>query len=130
MPPFNHQSEQSLEALIMALAQQEEPLPEGVQKHLHSLAQNLEARIVEVPVVAASLPRLDQAYQAALANPANGDDGATLVSATSESPSDRLLERAVEIFTDPDPVKAAQRKQRGSLGQIASNPLKRLFGQG
>ncbi|MGB5975196.1 MAG: hypothetical protein WBG38_17855, partial [Nodosilinea sp.] len=54
---------------------------------------------------------------------------ATLVSNTNQSESEKQYDRAVEILTADDPVQAAQRS-RTPLGQIASNPLKRLFGRG
>ncbi len=126
---FNKSQEQNLSAFITALAQQEEALPEGLQKQLHSIGQNLENRIMELPTVAASLPNLNQAYQQALASGPSDDQSATLVSAGDQSPSDKLLERATDIFTDPNPVEAAQRRQ-SPMGQFASNPLKRLFGRG
>jgi hypothetical protein len=82
-------------------------------------------------VIAASLPDLNHAYQAALSDPqtAKGDQGATLVS-TNQDYSAKLWEHAIQILTDADPVLAAQRYQSRGLGQIASNPLKRLFGRG
>lgn len=128
MSPFNQQQAHSLNAFITALAQQESALPEGIQKQLHAIGQNLEARLIELPVVAASLPSLNQAYQQALASSPE-EEGATLVSNTDQSPSDRLLERSAEVLTSPDPVEAAQRQQRGFIGQVATNPLKRLFGK-
>ncbi|MGF1512079.1 MAG: hypothetical protein ACFB5Z_00045 [Elainellaceae cyanobacterium] len=127
---LNPQSENSLTAFITALAEQDDALPEGLQKQLHAIGQNLENRAVELPVIAASLPKLNQAYQAALTSGSESDQGATLVSSTDQSPSDKLLERAAEIFTDPNPVQAAQRHPAQSSGQFAANPLKRLFGRG
>ncbi|MGB3613770.1 MAG: hypothetical protein WBA10_08255 [Elainellaceae cyanobacterium] len=127
--PFNQQQEHSLDAFIAALAEQDNALPEGLQKQLHAIGQNLENRIIELPVIAASLPDLNQAYHQFLAEE-SGQDQATLVSATNQSPSEKLLERAAKIFTDPDPVQAAQRTRTSVIGQFASNPLKRLFGRG
>ena len=83
---------------------------------------------MELPVIAASLPKLNQAYQAALSSAqAEGEQGAVLVS-TNQDHSAKLLEHAVEIFTNSDPVHAAQRNQ--SRGLLASNPLKHLFRRG
>lgn len=131
MPTLNPQQENTLTAFITALGQQDNALPEALQKQLHAIGQNLEARIVELPAIAASLPNLNQAYQTALsdtqANP--GAPSATLVANTNQSDSDKQYDRAVGILTADDPVQAAQRS-RTPLGKIASNPLKRLFGQG
>lgn len=128
MPNLNIQQEKTLTAFVTALAQQKESLPEGLQKQLFSIAQNLEARVVELPVIAASLPNLNQAYQEALANAqTEGEQGAKLVS-TDQDRSTKLHDRAVQIFTDSDPVHAAQKSQ--SRGLIASNPLKNLFRRG
>ncbi|MGF1535703.1 MAG: hypothetical protein ACFB4J_04310 [Elainellaceae cyanobacterium] len=127
--PLTQDTANSITAFIDALAQQDNALPEGLQKQLHAIGQNLNNRAIELPVIAASLPALNQAYQKALASPPS-DNQATLVSATNQSPSDELLERASEVFTDPNPVQAAQRKQSSPFGQMASNPLKRLFNRG
>lgn len=131
MSPLSSQQEQSLTAFLAALAQQEKSLPPGLQKQLHAIGQNLDARIVELPVIAASLPSLNQSYQAALVDiqPEPGQQSATLVS-TNQDSSARFREQATQIFTDADPVQAAQRHQSRGLGTIASNPLKRLFGRG
>nr|WP_290221257.1 hypothetical protein [Trichocoleus desertorum] len=131
MSPLTTEQEKTVTAFVTALAQQEESLPQGLQKQLQAIGQNLEARVVELPVIAASLPDLNHAYQSALADPrANqGAQGATLVS-TNQDHSTKLQERAIQILTDPDPVQAAQRHQFRGLGQIASNPLKRFFGRG
>jgi hypothetical protein len=132
MTPFNNQQEQVLTAFLTALSQQDEALPEGLQKQLHAIGQNLEARIAEIPAMAASLPSLNQAYQAALvdAQTHSTDAGVTFVSANS-NPDTKLRDRAVQILTDTDPVQAAQRHRSRGLGtQIASNPLKRFFGRG
>lgn len=124
------QPEKSLIAFITALSQQDEALPAGLQQQLHAIGQNLDARIAELPAIAASLPSLDQAYQKAFADPQIGEEeGATLVS-TSQDHSLKLHERAVHIFTDLDSVQAAKQSQARGLGQIASNPLKRFFGRG
>lgn len=130
MSLYNPQQEESLNAFLTALSQQDDALPEGLQKQLHAIGQNLDARVVELPTVAASLPRLNEAYQAALAD-AQADDErrATLVS-THQNPSDSLRDRAVQIFTNPNPVQAAQKKILHKSGRIASNPLKRIFGRG
>jgi hypothetical protein len=131
MSPLNSQQEQILTAFLTALAQQDESLPGGLQKQLHAIGQNLEARIAELPAIAASLPSLNQAYQAALADTSvdKGEQGATFVS-TNPDHSARLHDRAAQILTDSDPVQAAQRNRSPGLGQIASNPLKRLFRRG
>ncbi|MGB3519439.1 MAG: hypothetical protein WBA43_23510 [Elainellaceae cyanobacterium] len=131
MPTLNPQQEKTLTAFVTALGQQDNALPEGLQKQLHAIGQSLDARILELPAIAASLPGLNQAYQTALseAQADSGATGATLVSNTNQSDSDKQYDRAVEILTDPNPVQAAQHSQ-SSLGQIASNPLKRLFGRG
>ncbi|XPM57776.2 MAG: hypothetical protein EDM05_008160 [Leptolyngbya sp. IPPAS B-1204] len=130
MSSLNPQQEKILAAFVTALAQQEESLPAGLQNQLQAIGQNLETRIVELPVIAASLPSLNQAYQAALSDTqSEGQQEAILVS-TNQDRSAKLRDRAVQILTDPDPVQAAQRHQSRGIGQIASNPLKRLFGRG
>ena len=129
---FNPQQEKSLDAFITALSQQDDALPASLQAQLQAIGQNLESRVMELPVIAASLPNLNNAYQAALADaqPDQGETGATLVSTTSKDSSDGIGDRAAKILTDPNPVEAAQRRKSPSIGQIASNPLKRLFGRG
>ncbi|QYO63283.1 hypothetical protein [Leptolyngbya sp. 7M] len=130
MSSLNPQQEKILTAFVTALAQQEESLPAGLQNQLQAISQNLETRIVELPVIAASLPSLNQAYQVALSDTqSEGEQEATLVS-TNQDRSAKLRDRAIQILTDPDPVQAAQRHQSRGIGQIASNPLKRLFGRG
>lgn len=62
------QQEKILTAFVTALAHQDESLPLGLQKQLNAIGQNLEARVVELPTIAASLPSLNQAYQAALSD--------------------------------------------------------------
>lgn len=130
MSLFNQQQAKSLSAFLTALAQQDNSLPTGLQQQLHAIGQNLENRVVELPTIAASLPDLSNSYQAALAD-AGTDEGqkATLVS-TDQDDSAQLRDRAVKILTDPDPVQAAQKSISPGIGQIASNPLKRLFGRG
>lgn len=125
----NPQQEKMLTAFLTALSYQEEPLPEALQKQLHAIGQNLEARIVELPTIAASLPRLNNAYQTALANTQTGDQGGTLVS-THQDMQEKLRDRGTQILTDPDPVRAAQRKMPQQSGRVASNPIKRIFGLG
>jgi monomeric isocitrate dehydrogenase len=80
------QQEKILKAFVTALAQQDESLPLGLQKQLNAIGQNLEARIVELPTIAASLPSLNQAYQVALGDtlPDKGDPGATFVSTSQD----------------------------------------------
>ncbi|HAA28994.1 MAG TPA: hypothetical protein DCE56_16505 [Cyanobacteria bacterium UBA8553] len=131
MSSLNSQNEKILVAFMTALGRQEESLPLGLQQQLHAIGQNLEARIVELPTIAASLPSLNQAYQTALADAQTDADeqGATLVS-TSQEHSSKLRDRAAQIFTAPDPVQAAQRNLPGRFGQVASNPFKRFFGKG
>ncbi|HEY9637256.1 MAG TPA: hypothetical protein V6D14_27900 [Coleofasciculaceae cyanobacterium] len=128
---LNPQQEKSLKAFVSALAHQDESLPLGLQKQLNAIGQNLEARVVELPTIAATLPSLHQAYQVALGDTQTdeGEHGVTFVS-TSQDRSAKLREHAVQILTDSDPVKAAQRSQHRGLGQIATNPLKRFFGRG
>ena len=128
---LNPQQEKILKAFVTALAQQNESLPVGLQKQLNAIGQSLEARIVELPTIAASLPSLNQAYQVALSDtlPDKGSQSATLVS-TSQDRSAFLREHAAQILSDSDPVQAAQRSQHRGLGQIATNPLKRFFGRG
>ena len=126
---FDPQQEKILEAFVTALSQQDDSLPTGLQAQLQAIGQNLESRVIELPVIAASLPSLNKAYQAALADSqsAQGEQGARLVSSTNKDRSTDIGDRAAKILTDPDPVQAAQRR---SVGQIASNPLKRFFGRG
>jgi len=128
---LNPQQEKILTAFVAALSQQEESLPLGLQKQLNAIGQSLEARIVELPTIAASLPSLNQAYQIALSDTQTdkGEQGVTFVS-TNQDRSAKLREHAAQIFSDSDPVQAAQRNQRRGLGQIATNPLKRFFGRG
>jgi hypothetical protein len=128
---LNPQQEKILTAFVTALGQQEESLPLGLQKQLNAIGQSLEARIVELPTIAASLPSLNQAYQIALSDTQTdkGEQGVTFVS-TNQDRSAKLREHAAQIFSDSDPVQAAQRNQRRGLGQIATNPLKRFFGRG
>lgn len=131
MSSLTTEQEKILTAFVTALAQQEESLPLGLQKQLQAIGQNLEARVVELPVIAASLPNLNHAYQGTLADTRTdqGEQGATLVS-TNQDHSTKLRERAIQILTDSDPVQAAQRHQSRGLGKIASNPLKRFFSRG
>lgn len=131
MATLNPQQEKILVAFMTALSHQDESLPLGLKQQLHSISQNLEARVVELPTIAASLPNLNQAYQSALADSQTdeGEQGATLVS-TNPDDSAKLYDRAAQIFTAPDPVQTAQRKLPRSFGQVASNPFKRFFGKG
>jgi hypothetical protein len=131
MTSLNPQNEKILVAFMTALGRLDESLPSGLQQQLHAIGQNLEARIVELPTIAATLPSLNQAYQTALADAQmdEGEQGAMLVS-TSQDHSSQLRDRAAQIFTAPDPVQAAQRNLPGRFGQVASNPFKRFFGRG
>lgn len=132
MTAFQPQQEKSLIAFITALGQQEESLPPALQAQLHSIGQNLDSRVVELPTIAASLPNLQKAYQEALnhAQSETDDSRAVLVSRSNSDRSSELRDRAIAILTDSNPVGAAQKSKFGSRGQIASNPLKRLFGRG
>lgn len=129
---FNSQQEKSLEAFVTALSQQDDSLPASLQAQLQAIGQNLEGRVMELPAIAASLPSLNKAYQAALADAQTdqGQQGATFVSSTNKDRSAETIEHATKVLTDPDPVQAAQRNTSRSFGQIASNPLKRFFGRG
>jgi hypothetical protein len=128
---LNPQQEKILNAFVTALAHQDESLPPGLQKQLNAIGQNLEARVVELPTIAATLPSLNQAYQVALSDTQTdkGEQGATFVS-TNPDRRAKLHEDVAQILTDSDPVQAAQRNQHRGLGQIATNPLKRFFGRG
>lgn len=128
---LNPQQEKILNAFVTALEKQDESLPLGLQQQLNAIAQNLAARIVELPTIAASLPSLNQAYQVALSDSQTdqGEQGAVFVS-TNQDHSAKFHEHAVQILTDSDSVQAAQRTQYQGLGQIATNPLKRFFGRG
>lgn len=132
MTLLNPQQEKSLAAFITALEQQDESLPTGLQTQLHAIGKNIENRVTELPAIAASLPNLNKAYRSALADARTDDaeEGAVLVSTSDKDHRQELIEHATEIFTDPDPVQAAQRTLPRIFGQIASNPLKRLFGRG
>ena len=129
---FNSQQEKSLDAFVTALSQQDESLPASLQAQLQAIGQNLEGRVVELPAIAASLPSLNNAYQAALADAQTdqGKQGATFVSVTNKDRGTSIGDRAAKILTDSDPVQAAQRSTSRSVGQIASNPLKRFFRRG
>ena len=130
MTALTPQQENSLAAFITALAQQETALPPTLTNQLQAIGHSLGGRIVELPTIAASLPDLNQAYQAALVEERSEEnEGATLVSNDSDD-SARLYEKAVEIFTAADPVEAAQQNVSPSLGRIVSAPFKRLFGNG
>jgi hypothetical protein len=65
---LNPQQEKILKAFVTALEKLDESLPPGLQKQLNAIGQNLEARVVELPTIAATLPSLNQAYQAALSD--------------------------------------------------------------
>lgn len=132
MVAFQLQHEKNLIAFIAALGKQEDSLPAGLQAQLHSIGQNLENRVVELPTVAASLPGLQKAYQEALSDTQAGETkpGAKLVSTSSEKESDELRDRAIAVLTDSDPVRAARKSKIGSVGQMASNPIKQLFNRG
>ena len=128
---LNPQQEKILTAFVTALEKIDESLPLGLQKQLNAIGQNLEARVVELSTIAASLPSLNQAYQVALSDTKTdkGEQGATFIS-TNQDRSTKLHEHAAQILTDSDSVQAAQRNQRQGLGQIATNPLKRFFRRG
>ena len=131
MTSLDSQQSNSISAFITALSQQDDSLPSGLEQQLHAIGQNLQNRAVELPVIAASIPGLNKAYQSALTDAQNnaGQQGATLVS-TNQDDDAKLYDQAAQIFTAPDSVKAAQTSLPRQLGQIASNPLKRFFGRG
>ncbi len=106
------QQERILTAFVSALAHQDESLPLELQNQLNAIGQNLETRIVELPAIAASLPSLNQAYQLALEDtlPDKGEQGATFVSTSFERRTE-LREQVAQIFSDSDPVQAAQRNE-------------------
>jgi hypothetical protein len=105
---------QSLTAFLIALSQQPESLPAGLQAQLPAIGLNLANRIVELPVIAASIPSLERDFRAALTKlqaqetEPSKDSAASLVSTDSKL-STEISSRAVEILTDPDPVKVAQK---------------------
>jgi hypothetical protein len=123
---------QSLTAFLIALSQQAESLPAGLQAQLPAIGLNLANRIVELPAIAASIPSLEQNYRAILtklqAQETEPSEGVVLASTgpTDYKYSTEISNSAVEILTDPDPVKAAQKHlaQETSRGQ---NILQRLF---
>ena len=129
---MNEQQEKNLTAFLTALSEQEGSLPAGLQAQLTAIGQNLDGRVMELPAIAASIPSLNQAYQAALSDVNSGDNEpkATLVSSNNRERDTSIVERAAQILTDADPVKAAKKKMSPSIGQIASNPFKRLFRRG
>ncbi|MBE9059613.1 hypothetical protein [cf. Phormidesmis sp. LEGE 11477] len=129
---MNEQQEKDLTAFLTALSEQEESLPAGLQAQLTGIGQNLEGRVMELRAIAASIPSLNQAYQAALSDVESDDSNpkATLVSTNSRERSVDISRRGAKILTDADPVQAAKKEMSPSIGQIASNPFKRLFGRG
>lgn len=134
MSSFNSSQEQTLTAFMTALSQQTESLPPTLQAQLQSIGQNLSNRVMELSVVAASIPNLDKAYREALASLRTGEGeaatGVTFVSSTAQHQNTQLGDNAVQILTAPDSVEAAQHSLSRSSGTIASNPLKRFFRQG
>lgn len=129
---ISEQQEKELTAFLTALSEQEDSLPGGLQAQLSAIGQNIESRVMELPVIASSIPSLNQAYQSALSDVKSGDSEAkaTLVSSGGRERDTSISERAAQIFTDADSVQAAKKKMARSKGMIASNPLKRLFGRG
>lgn len=119
---------------MAALNQQTDSLPPALQGQLQSIGHNLENRVMELPVVAASIPRLDQAYRDALTNlrasEGKPQTNVALVSASTQDQNAKLNENAVQILAASDSVKAAQDNLVNKSGQIASNPLKRFFHRG
>ena len=95
MTSINPQNEKILVAFMTALGRFDESLPLGLQQQLHAIAQNLEARIVELPTIAASRPSLYQAYQTALADAQmdQGEQDAMLVSTSGDRSSQRERSR-------------------------------------
>jgi|GEM_PF-1894104 len=134
MSSLDPAQEQILTAFMTALGQQTKSLPSTLQAQLQSIGQNLANRVMELRVVAASIPSLDKAYREALASlRANGEEtkiGATFISSTAQHQNIQLTDNAVQILTAPDSVEAAQHHLSRKAGQIASKPLKRFFHRG
>jgi hypothetical protein len=132
MTSFTPNQSQSLTAFLIALSQQTESLPAGLQAQLPAIGLNLANRIVELPAIAASIPSLEKDYRIIIAKlqaqETKPSEGAILASAgsTDHKHSTEISNSAVEILTDPDPVKAAQKHlaQETSRGQ---NILQRLL---
>lgn len=114
MTSFSLAQHQSLTAFLIALGRQSESLPAGLQAQLPAIGQNLANRVVELPVIAASIPSLDREYRDMLAklqqepDASKGSSPASLVSAEHKSGSD-ISNSAVEILTAPDSVQSAQK---------------------
>lgn len=134
MTSFNSTQEQTLTAFMAALSHQTNSLPSALQGQLQSIGHNLENRVMELPVVAASIPSLDQSYREALANLRASEGRPNIdvkfVSTLTQEQNTKLNENAAQILTAPDSVKAAQDKLVQRSGQMASNPLKRFFRRG
>lgn len=134
MPSFDSEQEQILTAFMTALSQQPKSLPPALQAQLQSIGQNLANRVMELRVVAASIPSLDKAYRETLVQLHTNEDKATtevtFVSSEAQNQNTQLIDHAVQILTAPDSVEAAQHHLSRNAGQIASNPLKRFFRRG
>jgi hypothetical protein len=115
MTPLPPIQEDTLKAFVMALSQQTEPLPAVLQAQLKAIGLNLPNRVIELEAIAASLPSLKRAYDAAMAElRAIAAQRGKGVPPAPFTPADHkqnteLSNSAVQIFTDPDPVQAAQK---------------------
>jgi hypothetical protein len=108
---FNPTQQLNLKAFVLALSQQSEPLPPSLQNQLKSIGLNLSNRVVELTTIAASLPNLDQSFRKAqndIQTAETAQDAEPVTADEVAQHSDELMEQAVQIFTDPDPVRAAQ----------------------
>lgn len=134
MSSFDPAQEQTLSAFITALSQQTESLPPALQAQLQSIGQDLANRVMELRVVAASIPSLDKAYRETLVSLRTNEDeaatGVTFVSSTAQHQTTQLTDNAVQILTAPDSVEAAQHRLSRNAGQITSKPLRRFFRRG
>jgi hypothetical protein len=125
---------QTLTAFVVALGQQTEPLPAGLQAQLPAIGQNLANRIVELPAIASSLPNLDKAFRTALADlqakaaeSSNAAQPPATSSAVDQKLGSEIYENAVAILTDPNSVGAAQ-TQIAQVTKQGQNFWERLFG--
>ncbi len=126
---FNSTQQLNLKAFTLALSQQSEPLPPSLQSQLKSIGLNLSNRVVELTAIAASLPGLDQSFRKAqndiqIAETSQDTEPVSADEVTQHS--DELMEQAVQIFTDPNPVKAAQ-EHFAVLQKKPSNVWQRFF---
>lgn len=107
----------NLHAFLVALAQQTEPLPPGLQAQLHAIGQNLTNRVMELATIAATIPSLDNAFHTARSalQTQDGQRSKGVIPAPF-TPADQinnteLSNSAVQILTSPDSVKAAKAHQ-------------------